>query len=193
MILWLALLILAVVYRISSPFVDWLPNFAPVMAIAFCGAAYTRSRWAAVIPVLALMISDIVLNLHYGVALVRGEMFAGYLCYALASVFGFWVARHKSWATLAGGALGSSLLFYLVTNTFAWFGNVAYVQSPAGWVQALTLGEPGYAPTVFFFRNTLLGDMLFTGFFAFCMEWSAVMSKRENLLPARFQKAGSRA
>ena len=187
MILWFALLVLAVVYRISSPFVDWLPNFAPVMAIAFCGSVYTRNRLAALAPLVALMISDIILNAHYGVTLFRPAMLASYGCYAVASILGFTVADHKNWVTLAGGALASSFLFYFVTNTVAWLGNPVYLQTWTGWIQALTVGEPGYAPTVFFFRNTLLGDLVFTGFFAFCMEWNAAHAGHVNLLPARSQ------
>ena len=185
MILWLALLVLAVVYRISSPFVDWLPNFAPVMAIAFCGSVYTRSRLAALVPLLALMVSDLVLNVHYGVALLRPAMVASYGCYMAASMLGLFISGRRTWALLAGGTVASSLLFYLVTNSAAWLGNPVYLQTWSGWVQALTIGEPGYAPTFLFFRNSLLGDLVFSGFFAFCMEWSAAHDGRRSLLSAR--------
>ncbi len=163
------------------------------MAIAFCGALYSRKKLAVLVPLLALIISDIILNVHYGVALFKGEVLAGYGCYAVASFFGLWVARHKNWKTLAGGALGSSLLFYVVTNSASWLGNPAYAQTMAGWVQALTLGEPGYPSTIYFFRNTLLGDVAFTCFFVFCMEWSVARAGLPSMLPSSFQKARSAA
>jgi hypothetical protein len=45
-----------------------------------------------------------------------------------------------------------------------------YAPTFSGWVQALTVGLPGYAPTWMFFRNSLLSDFLFTGLFVAAME-----------------------
>ena len=33
----------------------------------------------------------------------------------------------------------------------------------------MTVGHPEYPPTLWFFRNTLVGDLLFTGVFALVM------------------------
>ena len=37
-------------------------------------------------------------------------------------------------------------------------------------------------PTIFFFRNTLFGDLMFTGLFAGVMEWLAKGAKEPSLL-----------
>jgi len=60
-----------------------------------------------------------------------------------------------------------------VTNTQSWAGDAFYAKTLAGWWQALTIGHPEYPPTIFFFRNTLFGDLMFTGLFAGIMEWLA--------------------
>jgi hypothetical protein len=64
-----------------------------------------------------------------------------------------------------GGTLAASVFFYLVTNTGSWLGLTAYPQTFSGWVQALTVGLPGYPPTWTFFRNSLAGDLLFAACF----------------------------
>ena len=49
-------------------------------------------------------------------------------------------------------------------------GDVAYLPNAAGWWQAMTVGLPGFPPTLVFFRNSLVSDLLFTGLFAGAME-----------------------
>jgi hypothetical protein len=46
----------------------------------------------------------------------------------------------------------------------------------------MTMGHPEYPPTLFFFRNTLVSDLLFTGIFAMAMEWSARRAGEASLL-----------
>jgi hypothetical protein len=70
---------------------------------------------------------------------------------------------------LLGGGLIGALLFYIVTNTAAWI-NLSYTKTLAGWIQAITIGLPGYPPTWQFFRNTLLSGGLFTGLFVGAMK-----------------------
>ena len=97
------------------------------------------------------------------------EQAPNYLAYAgligLGRAFG---AKRPLWM-LAGGGLIGALLFYLVTNTAAWI-NLPYAKTLAGWMQAITLGLPGYPPTWQFFRNSLLSGGLFTALFAGAMK-----------------------
>jgi hypothetical protein len=57
-----------------------------------------------------------------------------------------------------------------------------YVKTAAGWWQAITVGRPEFPPTLFFFRNTLLSDLLFTGIFAQVMEYAAYRAGQPSLL-----------
>jgi hypothetical protein len=95
------------------------------------------------------------------------------------------VARRRSWLNLLSGTIGGSLFFYLVTNTASWIGDVAYTHDPAGWWQAMTIGHPEFPPTLWFFRNTFVSDLVFTGIFSVAMEWSARRAGRESLLAKR--------
>jgi hypothetical protein len=159
-----ALLIFATVFRVFRA-VAWpeLPNFSPVMAIAICGAWFLPGVLAFVLPLAALIISDIALSAVLGATPGAGDLLR-YACFLGAAFLG-WSLQKKnvgSWALILG-VLGSAIGFYLITNTAAWFGSSLYSQSLEGWIQALTVGLPGYPPTWTFFRNSIVSDLLFTG------------------------------
>jgi hypothetical protein len=58
-----------------------------------------------------------------------------------------------------------SCLFFLFTNTQSWLEMRGYTKTLQGWWQAMTVGLPGYPPTLLFFRNTVLSDLFFTALF----------------------------
>ena len=182
----LILTVLATLYRLLPTLDLSLANFSPVMAIAFCGAVYFRRRWMALIPFLALGISDVYLNHYYareyGFTWPVSGLVARTACFAVALVIGAWVAKRKSWLNLLNGALLGAVVFYLVTNTQSWAADTFYAKTLAGWWQALTVGHPEYPPTIFFFRNTLLGDLMYTGMFAGIMELIAHKKGEPSLL-----------
>ena len=46
----------------------------------------------------------------------------------------------------------------------------------------MTVGHPQYYPTLFFFRNTLVSDLLFTACFALAMEYASLRRGEPSLL-----------
>ncbi|HEX4047073.1 MAG TPA: DUF6580 family putative transport protein, partial [Elusimicrobiota bacterium] len=104
------------------------------------------------------------------------------LCFAAALGIGVAVSRRKNWAGIVGGTLGASLLFYLVTNTASWAGDMAYSHDFAGWVQAMTVGHPQFASTISFYKNTLASDLSFVAVFALGMEYQARRRGQPSLL-----------
>ena len=54
-------------------------------------------------------------------------------------------------------------------------GQPSYAKTIAGWIQALTIGLPGFPPTWVFGLKSLLGTGLFTGLFAGAMKWSEAL------------------
>lgn len=173
-----ALLLIAAAagYRVLAVHHADLANVAPIMALAFCGGVYLRPKWWGV-PFAALALSDLWLNhlyaTAYGYGYSFGQMTVRAGCFAAALGIGCLVARRKNAINLLSGALGGSLIFYLATNTASWAGDAFYARTFAGWWQALTVGHPQFPPTLAFFRNTLVGDMLFTGLFVTVMEFAA--------------------
>lgn len=186
LVLALALVVLAAGWRVIALHAPALSNFAPLMALTFCGALYFRDKRLWLVPFAALLVSDVYLDYYYATTFNEHWNWPSVLvrtvCFAAALPLGRFVAQHKSWLNLFSGALAGSILFYLATNTDAWIRDPYYVKTAAGWWQAMTIGRPEFPPTLFFFRNTLASDLIFTGLFAFTMEFAALRTGRENLL-----------
>lgn len=182
----LVLILLATAYRLLPTMDLSLANFAPLMAVAFCGAVYFKRKVMWAVPFLALVGSDIYLAFYhaseFGYSLPPEGYVARFVCFGLALLLGAWVSTRKSWLWLLNGSLLGALLFYLITNTQSWFSDPFYAKTLAGWWQALTVGHPEFPPTIYFFRNTLFGDLMFTGLFAGLMEWVAQRSGEPSLL-----------
>jgi hypothetical protein len=170
----LLVIVLAAAWRIVAVHVPGLGNFSPVMALAFCGGVYFRSPWMRVAPFAAVVLSDVYLDRYYAAEYhytwSSGGCLVRMACIAAALGLGILVSRRRSWLNLASGTLGGAVLFYLVTNTHAWYFEGGYAISPAGWWQAMTVGRPSFPPTLFFFRNTLASDLLFVSLFSCAME-----------------------
>jgi hypothetical protein len=182
----LVLILLATLYRLLPTMDMSLSNLSPLMAIAFCGAVYFKNRWMWLVPFAALGLSDLYINWFYAREYGHEWNLAGFVartaCFAAAIGLGAWVSRRKSWLWLLNGSLLGAILFYLVTNTQSWLADPFYAKTLAGWWQALTVGHPEYPPTIYFFRNTLFGDLMFTGLFAGIMEWVAHRRGEPSLL-----------
>jgi hypothetical protein len=180
----LALILAAALWRVAIVLEPSLFNVSPVTAMAFCGAVYFRDWRMWLVPFAALTLSDLWLNYYHATAFgytwTPTEMFLRAGCAGAALGLGWLVARRRNLTNLISGSLASSLVFYFVTNTAAWAGDVYYPGTAAGWWQALTIGHPEFPPTLWFFRNTLAGDLLFTGIFAGVMAFAA----RSNRSPA---------
>jgi hypothetical protein len=170
---WAIFLLLGVaVFRCIRPWVGGPENFAPLAALALCGSLYFPRPWNWVGPLLALFVSDTVLNLHYGLGPITGSTWMAGVAYLLIIFIGNGLIRHTSWPIWLMGSLGATFLFYLVTNTGAWWALPGYEKSFVGWSQALTTGLPGYPPTWTFLRASLVSDLLFTVLFVGGVEWS---------------------
>lgn len=146
----IGIIALAAIFR----FLPTPPNFAPVAAMAMFGGAYfADKRLAFLIPLVAMLLSDLFIGFH-------GLMWAVYLCFIAMVGIGIWIASRKSTGTIIAGALTGSILFFLVTNFAVWAtgAGVFYPMSLEGLMMSYTAAIP-------FFHNTLIGDLVFTGVF----------------------------
>jgi len=159
-------------------------NFSAVCALVFCAAVYFPGRlaWSLILPV--LLLTDILLNMHYGASPFHIYMLPNYLSYACILWLGQQFSSGSSFIKLLGGGLLGAVLFYLITNTISFFQDPAYAKTFAGWLQALTLGVPGLPPTWMFFRNSLMSTGLFTGLFVGAMKAVEHFSPQEEPEPA---------
>lgn len=180
------LIVLAAGYRVLAVYSTDLANFSPMMALAFCGAVYLRPKGWWLVPFVALILSDLWINqlyvAEYGYGIGALQTGVRLACFAAALGLGYLVSRRRTWLNLLSGALGGAILFYLATNTASWIGDAGYAKTAAGWWQAMTVGLPGFPPTLYFFRNTLVSDLGFTAGFALAMEFRARRAGEPSLL-----------
>jgi hypothetical protein len=124
-------------------------NFVPITAVALFGGAVLPRRLAIWVPLAAMMVTDYFIGFHDLVALTWG-------CYALTAL------AASAWLTkpsvLRGGALviGSSLIFFLVTNFAVWATTSMYAHSLSGLAECYYMALP-------FFRNSLVSDVIYSG------------------------------
>ena len=189
------LVLIVVAYRIAVGLVTqpgsigWL-NFAPLAAIALCAAAYFPAKYKFAVPMIALLVSDIVLNIHYGFSLVSPFVLSHYVAFAIIGCLGLLLSGRASWKTLLPASIAASLIFYVVTNTVSWLFDPAYAKNLGGFIQAQTTGHPAYSatPAWMFFRNSLLSDLFFTGLFILCMNFGR-SSQRQPARAAALPRA----
>ncbi|MEN1927268.1 DUF6580 family putative transport protein [Luteimonas sp. MJ293] len=146
------------------------PNFSPVIAIAlFAGAYFAGRRWAMLVPLAAMLVSDLALAAtHGGIYLqhmTSPVALSVYACILLSTLVGFGLRGKVSSARVLGGSVAGSVLFFAVTNFMVWT-TAATVPGHAHCVAGLA---PCYAAAIPFFHWTLLGTlfwsaMLFGGF-----------------------------
>jgi len=136
---------------IAARFLPHPANFAPIGAIAIFAGLYLPRKWAIILPLTAMFFSDLFIG-FYSLPI----MFSVYGSLAAMGLVGLWIRKNKKLSTVLGGAILGSVIFYLITNGAVWaFGNW-YAHSWAGLIQCYYLAIP-------FFRNSLLGDLFYTG------------------------------
>jgi hypothetical protein len=131
-------------------------NFAPIAAIALFSGAYLGKKYALIVPIAAMLLSDIFIGFYSGIEWVYGS-------FILIVFVGFWLKKRfegagagKKTAYIAGTTLVSSILFFIITNFGVWTSGMMYEMSFKGLIQC-------YAMAIPFFRNTLASDLIYAG------------------------------
>ena len=146
-----------------------IPNFAPITAMALFGGVYLSRRYALLVPIAAMLISDYLLlyinpySAHpFNFSQIYGP-FAGftstswavYASFLVSGGAGLWLREHKNVTHVFLTSLFCSIQFFLVTNAAVWMMG-AYDRSILGLWESYVAGLP-------FLRGTMLGDMFYTG------------------------------
>lgn len=133
------------------------PNFSPMLAIALFAGAKAPKRWLAYLaPVLALLLSDFLIETHYMMIITA-------LCMLIASGLG---AATEKWVgdastgkkVLAFGASGllSAVIFFFVTNFFVWQTSGMYPLTQDGLSNCFMMALP-------FFHYQVISTWMFAG------------------------------
>ena len=166
-------LVLAILAAAAMRVLPHPPNFSPIAAMALFGGAYLPKRALAfVAPFGALILSDLLLGGFY-----PGMNFV-YLSFGLTVLIGWAVGKRKTALTIAGAAIASSVLFFVLTNFGMWLFSGFYPRTWEGLAAC-------YVAAIPFFQNTVAGDLFFSAllFGGFALAERAVPSLRETRQP----------
>lgn len=158
--------VLLITLGIVARFLPHPANFAPIGAIALFGALYLPKKYALVIPLLAMLISDIFIGFY-----AWQIMLSVYGSFVLVGIVGLVIRKNKNFFSVLSVTLLSSVLFFLITNAAVWAFGTMYVHNFAGLMQSYFMAIP-------FFKNSLLGDLFYVG--VLVGGYEAVLSFRAN-------------
>lgn len=142
-----------------GPDLAW-SGFSPVIAIAlFSGFIIKQRDFSFLLPLLALIISDAVIQLLYSQHLFPyagfySDQWINYLTLLSATLVG-WIFKGRNYKTLMAGAIAAPTLFFLISNFNVWMGPyVIYPKSFSGLMLCYEAGLP-------FYRNALIATLVF--------------------------------
>jgi hypothetical protein len=133
----------------ASRLIPHPPNFSPIAALAlFGGAQFADKRLAFLVPLAAMFLSDMILELHSLIPVIYGS-------FALIVCLGFWLRRRQNVRAIGGAAIVGALLFFVLTNFGVWAMGQMYPKTPAGLLNC-------YVAAIPFFQNTLLSNLFYS-------------------------------
>jgi len=151
------LIILAAASRLLP---HW-PNFTALAAMGlFAGSRLADKRLAFLLPLVALWVSDVILNnLIYAayvdrLTLVYPGMLWVYAAVAAVVALGMGMLHRLSIMRVAGAAVLASAVFFLVSNFGVWLTGALYPLNASGLLAAYVAALP-------FFGNTLAGNLFY--------------------------------
>lgn len=146
-------------------------NFTPLGAIALFGAAYfTDKKWALMIPLAAFWASDLLLNnisyaaYYDGFTWFTSDMLYTYGSIAMIVVLGYYLLKKITFGRVLGGALGASVIFFIVSNFGVWVSGTMYPLSVEGLIACYTAAIP-------FFHYTIAGNVIYSAVLFGSYEW----------------------
>lgn len=159
----IAIILLAAASRlVKHPF-----NFTPIVAMAIFSGFYLKKYWGLVIPLGAMLASD------YFIGFYDWQVMASvYAAIIIAYGIGWFLSKHKKWYNILLSAIASSIIFFIVTNFAVWALFDWYPHTWSGLLSCFTLAIP-------FFRNSFIGDVVYTGAFFAVFELARVAIDRK--------------
>src|SRR3972149_5332484 len=126
------------------------PNFTAVGAIALFGGAYfSEKKFAFLVPMFAMLLSDLIIGFHNG-------MFSVYLSFILIVGIGIVLSQTIKFINVITASLLASVLFFVLTNFQMWIQSPLYAKNISGLIAC-------YIAAIPFFHYTVLGDLFFVG------------------------------
>jgi hypothetical protein len=147
--------ILALILIIFAVFSRLLPhpaNFAPIAAVGIFSAFVFKNKLLRFgVPMIAMFISDSFIGFY-----ALPIMASVYFCFIISVFLGRVLRKNATFSNGFGISLLASIQFYLITNLAVFLFSPLYPKTVIGLIDCYYLALP-------FFRNTILGDLFYTG------------------------------
>ena len=124
------------------------PNFTPILGMAvFSGAIISKRYIAYLVPLAAMLLSDLYLGFHASMPIIY---FSIAVCVLIGTIIESRVSILNSFLSISLGVL----LFFLITNFMVWYGSGMYELSISGLMTCYLMGLP-------FLQNTFISSILY--------------------------------
>lgn len=143
--------VLFILWGIVSRLTPHLWNTTPITAIALFSSAYLGFRYSSIILFLIMIVSDAFIGFYEW-----HVMLSVYISFSIALLLGLYVKKNRNINRVFVSSLTSSILFFLITNWAVWQFGSMYTHSFSGLMDSYIMALP-------FFRNSLFGDLLYSG------------------------------
>ena len=156
------------------------PNFTPVMAIALVGGAtLSRRSLAILVPLLAMVLSDVALGAVMGWEYaLHGTQWAVYGAVAAIAMMGrLFTNTSVVKTTLLGGTI-AGVGFFVVTNFAVWLGGGFYPMTLEGLGMCYAAGLAFYRDGGNFLLNSIASTWLYVSLILGMLHVSTVVNQR---------------
>lgn len=155
---------LLIVFAAFTRLFPHYPNFTAIGAIAiFGGATFKDKKLGFLLPLAALLLSDVCLQLFTSVRGFYGKgQFFVYGAFMLITWLSTYI-RKKNVANIAFAAVWSGLLFFIISNFGQWLWSTLYPKTLAGLAAGYWAAIPFYNGEFFgsFLLNTVFGNLFY--------------------------------
>jgi hypothetical protein len=147
-------------------FMPHATNFTPVAAIALFSGVYLKRKYAIIVPLLLMAVSDMFIGMHNVVIFTWGG-------FVLAAILGMLIKKHKSAFKIVGMSLISSFVFFVVSNFGVWVMGW-YPQTLNGLVNCYVMALP-------FLRDFTISTLVYSALLFSAYELVARLVKETKL------------
>jgi hypothetical protein len=124
------------------------PNFTPILGMAvFSGAIISKRFIAYLVPLAAMLLSDLYLGFHASMPIIY---FSLAVCVLIGTFIEARVSILNSFLSISLGVL----VFFLITNFMVWYGSGMYESNISGLMTCYFMGLP-------FVQNTFFSSLIY--------------------------------
>lgn len=156
------LALLLVIAAALSRLADHPMNFTPITGIALFSAFVFEGKWKLIVPFAAILLSDIALELSQGIGFHNGTALV-YSGFALMIGLGYLIIKNINLLNIVLATVAASTLFFLLTNFALFYPEATTANGLMGYPHTMTGVVASYTAGLPFFKNMLMGDLIFTG------------------------------